>query len=90
MCLSGLLSGTCDSLIAGVDVVLAGELLQSANTLGYISSGGPNFRKVISGGEPCAVLECPGAEYARRSGSSASPLGMLAGGIRSGSMSWSL
>ena len=80
MCSSGCMSGTCDNLMAGVDVVPAGEQLQSTNTLGYISSGGPNFRKVIAGGGPSWVLECPGAEYARHSGSSASSLGMLAGG----------
>ena len=34
--------------------------------------------------------ECPGAEYARRSGSSASSVGMLAGGIRSGGIFRSL
>ena len=84
------MSGECDNLMAGVDVVPFEEQLQRANILGNISSGGPNIRKVIAGGSPSWVLECPGAEYARRSGSSASPFGMLSGGFLSGSVSRSL
>ena len=76
--------------MARIDVDPSGWQLQNAYILGYSSSGGPNFKKVISSGGPCVVLECPGAEYARRSGSSASSVGMLAGRIRSGGMSRSL
>ena len=81
MCSSGPLSEMLDSLMAGVDVDPSGLQLQNAYIPGYSSSGGPSFKKVISGGGPCEVLECPGAEYARRSGSSASSMGMLAGRI---------
>ena len=90
MCSSGLLSEMCDSLMAGVDVVPSGWQLPNAYIPGYSSSGGSIFKKVISGGGPCVFRECPGAEYARRSGSSASSMGMLAGGIRSGGIFRSL
>ena len=80
MCSSGLLSEMCDSLMARVDVDPSGLQLQNAYIPGYSSSGGPSFKKVISGGGPCVFRECPGAEYARQSGSSASSVGMLGGG----------
>ena len=67
--------------MAGVDVDPSGLQLQNAYIPGYSSSGGPNFKKVISGGGPCVFRECPGAEYARWSGNSASSVRMLAGGF---------